>query len=124
MKRWLFAVAIAGVASIAVVAAASAKVDRQAVQTATFTVTQPAGQVGQWGNVWTHDFTVTVNSDGAFTGIGGEYGQDQSGSKTYDETVTGTFGDNSVSLKVMRNDGVTWALDNAQYGDSVVNHAT
>ena len=39
------------------------------MQTATFTVTQPAGAVNQWDNLWTHDYKVTVNPcDGTFDG--------------------------------------------------------
>ena len=38
--------------------------------TATFTVNQPKDTVGQFTNVWKHDYTVTVQPDGTFSGIG------------------------------------------------------
>ena len=34
-----------------------------------------AGQVGQFNNVWKHDFTVIVNADGTFSGTGDGDGQ-------------------------------------------------
>jgi hypothetical protein len=121
MKRFILAIALAAVASIIVAGTASADVARnQPAQTATFTVTQPAGQVGQWDNVWTHNFTVTVNGDGSFTGTGTETGQDQGGPGSFTETVTGKFNaDSTVSLQVQRDDGVMWALENAVVGGKV-----
>ncbi|MGA8485617.1 MAG: hypothetical protein WB684_00965, partial [Gaiella sp.] len=40
------------------------------VTTAKFTALQPKDTVGQFGNVWKHDYTVIVNSDGSFSGTG------------------------------------------------------
>ena len=59
------------VAMLVVPAVSSADVQRYQTQTATFTVTQPANEYNQWNNLWTHDFTVTINPcDGTFTGTG------------------------------------------------------
>jgi ABC-type oligopeptide transport system substrate-binding subunit len=62
MKRWIFAIAIAAVASIIIAGTASADVQRhQEPQTGTITVT--------WGG-FVHVFNVAVNPDGSFTGTG------------------------------------------------------
>jgi hypothetical protein len=37
---------------------------------ATFTALQPKGTVGQFDDVWKHDYTITVTSDGHFDGLG------------------------------------------------------
>jgi hypothetical protein len=91
-------------------------VARYQPQTATFTTTQPAGAFGRFGNVWTHDYKVTINPcDNTFSGTGVEYGQDQNGAKTRNENVTGTFSaDGTTSLVTTRNDGVDWSLTNAK----------
>ncbi len=94
---------------------ASADVARYQLETATFTATQPAGQVGQWASIWTHDFDVAINPcDGTFSGTAKQY---YPGGAFYaDETVTGTLGTNSISLTVVRaTDPVTWSLTNALY---------
>ena len=44
--------------------------------TAEFDATEPAGAYDQWGNVWSHHYTVTVNPDGTFTGTGTVTGDD------------------------------------------------
>jgi hypothetical protein len=91
-------------------------VARYQPQTATFTTTQPAGAFSRFGNVWTHDYKVTINPcDNTFPGTGVEYGQDQNGAKTRNENVTGTFSaDGTTSLVTTRNDGVDWSLTNAK----------
>jgi len=91
-------------------------VARYQSQTATFTTTQPAGAFSQFGNLWTHDYKVTINPcDNTFSGTGVEYGQDQNGAKTRNENVTGTFSaDGTTSLVTTRNDGVDWSLTNAK----------
>src|SRR5436190_16975409 len=62
---------------MALAATASADVPRYQSQTATFTRDSSAGAVGQWDNVWTHDYKVTVNPcDGTFTGTGKVDGHD------------------------------------------------
>jgi hypothetical protein len=123
MKRWFFAVAIAAVASVMVAATASADVPRYQTQTSTFTVTQPYGQVGQWNDVWTHNYTVTSQCDGTFAGTGVQL--DNQGHQADTETITGTFGPNhSVTFTAMRNDGVSWTLTNAPTDGNAVTLAT
>ncbi len=102
-------------------AVSSASVERYQSQTATFTTTQPAGQFGQFNNVWTHNYTVTINPcDNTFSGTGVESGRDQSGAATWTEKVTGTFNaDGTTSLVNTRDDGVVWSLDNAKTGGSI-----
>jgi hypothetical protein len=121
VKKIFLAVAVAAVASTAVIASASAGVERYQSQTATFTVTQPAGQVGQWGNVWTHDYQVKVNPcNGTFTGTGKVYGEDQNGKFSDSETISGTFAKDSVSLTATRNsDNLEYRLVDAPFGDTV-----
>ena len=105
---------------MAVASFASAGVARYQSQTATFTVTQPAGQVGQWDNVWTHNYNVTVNPcDGTFTGTGHVSGHDQNGPYGADETISGSFAKDSVNLTATRTDGLEYKLDNAHFGDAV-----
>ena len=46
-------------------------VDRYQTQSMTITAVQPEGAVGQWDNVWTHTYNVTLNPcDGSFSGTG------------------------------------------------------
>jgi hypothetical protein len=120
LRKIILAVAVAALATMAIVSSASAGVSRYQSQTATFTVTQPAGQVGQWDNVWTHNYKVTVNPcDGTFTGTGTVSGHDQNGPYTNDETISGTFAKNSVNLTATRTDGLVYTLDNAPFGGAV-----
>jgi hypothetical protein len=113
-KVILAATAIAALA-IAALAPALASADVQRYQVATFTVTQPAGQVGQWNNVWTHNYTVTYNpSDGTFTGPGHVSGQDQNGPFQSDETINGSYANGKISFTATRTvDGVSWTLAGA-----------
>ena len=108
------------VAMLVVPAISSADVQRYQSQTATFTVTQPAGAEHQWDNLWTHDFTVSVNPcDGTFSGTGSVSGHDQNGTYAQqvphdagvaDETITGSFGDNgSVTFTAKRTDGLVFS---------------
>ena len=137
MKKYITAFGIAAVASLMVAATASADVARTQGETTTtttittttttakFTVTQPAGQVGQWDNLWTHDYAVKVNADGTFVGTGKVYGHDQSGEYSANETISGTFiGDESVTLTATRDDGVVYSLVNAPFGGVVTNATT
>ena len=101
MKRSIIVAAIA--AGILITpAVASADVERHQEKTVTFQVTQPAGAYDQWDNLWTHDYKVKINPcDDTFSGIGFLPVQDQNGSfADPDETITGKFGDGTVSLKV------------------------
>jgi hypothetical protein len=120
MRRFIFAAAVAAVATMALAASASADVARYQTQApATFTVTQPYGAVGQWLNLWTHDYTVTVNPcDGSFAGAGVQ-GNNVGDPETYTETITGTFGPASVSFTAVRSDGVFWTLTDAPFGGAV-----
>ena len=59
------------------------------VTTAKFTALQPKDTVGQFGNVWMHDYTVIVNMDGSFSGTGSV--SDNGGSVAWTEQITGTF---------------------------------
>jgi hypothetical protein len=106
MKKFIFifALVVAAVATVAFAfaAVASADVPRYQETTtttvptttvpttttkATFTVTQPVGAVSQWENLWTHDYEVTVGTDGTFTGTGKVYGHDQNGEYFANETI-------------------------------------
>ena len=125
MKRIILAIAVVVLAVMAVASSALAGVDRYqetttTTKTATFRVTQPAGAVNQWDNLWTHDYTVTVNQDGTFTGKGTVSGADQSGSFSDTETISGTLATDSISLKATRDsDGLEYRLDNAKFGDAI-----
>jgi hypothetical protein len=128
MKNRLYAIAgafaVAAVAASMVTATASADVARYQTQQATFTVTQPYGQVGQWQNLWTHNLTVTVNPcNGTFSGTGLQY--DNNHNLSYHEDVTGSFNsDGTVNLTATRDDGVVWSLASAPTDNSSVTLAT
>lgn len=120
MKKISLALAIAAIVTMAVVSSASAGVERYQTQTATFTVTQPAGAVGQWDNLWTHNYTVMVNPcNGTFTGTGNVSGHDQNGPYSSDETIRGTFAAASVNLTATRSDGLEYSLAGAKFGGAV-----
>ena len=97
MKKIILAVAVAALAVMAVASSASADVTRcdasvpvvTTVTTATFTALQPKDTVGQFGNVWKHDYTVIVDADGTFTGTGTV--SDNNGPFAWAEDVTGKF---------------------------------
>jgi len=122
MKKIIAAVAsVTAIAGLVAPTIASASVQRYQTSDATFTLTQPAGQVGQWDSVWTHNITVQVNPcDNTFTGKGVETGPGQ----TLSENVTGSFGDGTVSLTAHREDGVSFSLTNAPMGNDVITNAT
>jgi hypothetical protein len=127
MKSRLYAVAVAvavaAIAAFMVVGASSADVARYQTQTYTFTATQPFGAVGQWGSVWTHNFTVTVNPcDGTFSGVGEQLYPD--GTHYLNETVTGSFNGSKVDLSVSREDGAKWSLTGAPTDNTSVTLAT
>ncbi len=88
MKKIILAVAIAALASVSVIAFASAGVQRNQ-PTGTLTVTLP----GIPGNV--HTYTLNTNCDGSFTGTGS--GTWQAGSPT--ETITGSLVDGNLTFK-------------------------
>ena len=60
------------------------------VTTATFTALQPRGTTHQFNDVWRHEFTVTVNADGTFEGVGDTFDNDGS-TVIWAETITGSF---------------------------------
>ena len=71
MKKIILAVAVAAIATMAVVSSASAGVERYQTQSMTITAVQPEGSVGQWTNVWKHTYNVTLNPcDNTFSGTG------------------------------------------------------
>ena len=55
---------------------------------ATFTALQPKDTEHQFVNVWKHDYTVEVASDGLFTGTG--IVTDNGGAVAWNETITGS----------------------------------
>jgi hypothetical protein len=120
MRKALFLLVTAALASAVMAVTAKADVPRYQTQTATFTVTQPYGAVGQWQNLWTHHFTVTVNPcDGTFTGTAKQYYP--GGSFYADETVTGSFSGAKVDLAATRAvDPVVWTLTGAPMDGSTV----
>jgi hypothetical protein len=120
-----FILGIAAVAALVVPSVASADVARYQEQSATFTAVQPAGQVGQFANVWTHTYNVTVNPcDGTFVGEGVQDGQDQQGVQHFTETVTGSFGDGTVTFSAHRSDNVDFALADAPTDGNAITLAT
>src|SRR4051812_6757981 len=117
------------VAMLAVPAVASADVPRcegsvptsTTVTTATFTALQPKDTEHQFGNVWKHDFTVTVNADGTFWGSGTT--TDNGGSTVvWAESITGSFNSDRsrVSFKTVPvRGGATFKVTDALYNVEV-----
>ena len=118
MKKFILAAAV--LATLVVPAAASANVERYQEQTATFTVEQPRGQVGQFNDVWKHDFKVKVNPcDGTFIGKG-NVTDGQSDSVAWSESITGSFDDDTVSFDTVPNAGATFRVTDAPYNTKVI----
>jgi len=121
MNSRLLVLAVAVVVlAVPTAAVAQASADASPHQTqATFTVTTPYTQAGQWNDVWTHIYTVTVNpEDDSFAGTGIQY--DDNMEQTDTETITGTFAPGSVTFAARRaDDGVSWTLTDATYGAAV-----
>ena len=130
MKKIILAVAVTAVASMAIASSvsagskpASAGVERYQTQSMTITAVQPEGAVGQWGNVWTHTYNVTLNPcDGSFSGTGSVSGT-QNGFYS-NETISGHLNGNTVSFSASRPDGVEYSLANAPLDNSTVTLAT
>src|SRR5262245_58983723 len=119
-RRLLVLAGAVVVLAVPTAAGARASADVSPDQTeATFTVTAPYTQAGQWNDVWTHIYTVTVNpEDGSFAGIGIQYNDNME--QTDVETITGTFLPGSVTFAARRaDDGVSWTLTDATYGAAV-----
>jgi hypothetical protein len=105
VKKINLAVALAAVATMAVTSSASAGVERYQEKTFTITAVQPEGVVGQFANVWTHTYTVTLNpcdGDGSFEGVGEVKGTINGPLDT--ETITGNLDlvENTVSFVATR----------------------
>jgi hypothetical protein len=113
------------VAMLAIPAVASADVPRHQEHTATFTVNQPKDATGQFNNVWRHEFKVTVNPcDGTFSGVAPTYDNGAS-SPTWTETVTGSFGNGTVSFDTVPvGGGATFRVTDAPYNTSVIAEST
>jgi hypothetical protein len=124
VKKIILAVAVAAVATMAVVSSASADVARYQTQSMTITAIQPYGEVGQFGNVWTHTYNVTLNPcDSSFSGVGKQY--DNLGNFYADEAITGTLNGNTVSFTATRSqDGLVYSLSKAPLDNSTVTDAT
>ena len=66
---------------------------------ATFTALQPKDTEHQFVNVWKHDYTVKVASDGSFTGTG--IVTDNGGAVAWNETITGSSDSDWISFKFL-----------------------
>jgi len=101
-----FITAGVAIAMLAIPSAASADVPRceapvTTAATATFTAIEPADWENQWNNTWKHDYTVTVQPDGSFTGTGTQNGSNIWGAVMVDvpETISGKFSDSNADGK-------------------------
>ena len=122
-------IGVIAVAMLAVPSVASADVARceasvpviTTVTTAKFTALQPKDTTGQFTNVWKHDYTVIVNSDGSFSGTGTV--TDNGGSVTWTEDVTGSFNADKSAVSfatVPVGGGATFKVTNAPMDNSTV----
>jgi hypothetical protein len=126
MKKIILAVAVAAIitAVTASVASAGGPPARYQTHTATFNVLQPRNAVGQYNDVWTHNYTVTINPcDNTFSGRG-EVTANGSGPAVWTESITGSFGDSTVSFATVPNAGATFQVTNAPYGTSTIAEST
>jgi hypothetical protein len=127
LKKIILAVAVAAVAITAVatsVASAGGPPARYQTQTATFTVLQPRNAVGQYDDVWTHNYKITINPcDNTFSGTG-DVTANNAGPVVWTESITGSFGGNTVSFETIPNAGATFKVHNASYGVSVTADST
>ena len=128
MRKLIITGVAAVVAALAVAGPASADVARceasvptsTTVTTATFTALQPKDTEHQFTNVWKHDFTVIVNTDGTFSGTSNT--TDNGGAFAWTETVTGSFNADKtrVSFKTLPvGGGATFKVTDAAYNVSV-----
>ena len=129
MKKYFAAAFVALLAGLTLAATASAEVPRYQIQTATFTVTEPAGAYDQWTNVWTHTYTVTLDNPcglfprvGAFTGSAPAQVGPGGVTEGNGEAIVGTFNnDGTISFTATRAyDGRTWTLTNAPMDETTV----
>jgi len=122
-----FIIAGMAVAMLAIIpAAASADVQRceapiTSTTMATFTALQPKDTEHQFVNVWKHDYTVKVASDGSFTGTG--IVTDNGGAVAWNETITGSSDSDSISFKTVptgaATGGATFRVTNAAFNTEV-----
>ena len=141
MKKILIGLAAAAALITPVLAAATASADvprcgggTSTTTTATFTAWEPAHEAGQWVWNWEHDFMVTVNLDGSFSGTGVQNGQevhgwgDGYGAEFQDQpvSITGKMGDNgTISYTETRQDpSRTWVLTDAQTVEGLTDPTT
>src|SRR4051794_36333457 len=126
----LAAITAAIVAPLTIAGSASADVPRcgggaSTTTTATFTVWAPAHQEDQWVWNWQHDFTITLDENGNFTGTGVQNGMadhnygDGYGAVFQNKDITITSGhlsdDGKISYTATRvNPDRTWTVTNAQ----------
>ena len=125
MKKIILAVAVAAIATMAVVSSASADVARYQTQSMTITAVQPEGAVGQWTNVWTHTYNVTLNPcDSSFSGTGSITGT-INGLLTAPRRSRATSTGTAVSFTASRSfDNVVYSLANAPLDSTTVTLAT
>ena len=124
MKKIILAVAVAAVATMAVVSSASAGVARYQTQSMTITAVQPEGAVGQWTNVWTHTYNVTLNPcDGSFSGTGSLERHAQRPLQHRDDHGPPRRERRQLHGDALR-DGVVYSLSNAPLDNSTVTLAT
>src|SRR4051794_19710948 len=119
------------VAMLAIIpAAASADVARcdatvavnTTVTTATFTVNQSKDTVGQFTNVWRHEFSVVVLPDGSFSGSASAY-DNSATTPTWTEAVTGSFNADKSAVSfdtVPVGGGATFQVTNAPMNNTTV----
>ena len=124
LKKIILAAAVAALASMAIIASASAGVQRYQTQSMTITAVQPEGAVGQWTNVWTHTYNVDVNPcDGSFSSGDGSLSGTINGFYS-NETITGHLDGTKVSFAATRPDGVEYSLKDAPLDNTTVTLAT
>lgn len=123
MKKLKFILIGAALAALAIPSVASADVQRNQEQTATFTVKQPKDSTGQFSNVWRHEFKVSVNPcDGTFTGTAPTYSNSDS-TPTWVEDVSGSFGNGTVSFAtVPRGGGATFKVTDAPMNNTTIHN--
>ena len=68
---------------------------------------QPRAAFDQWDNVWQHDYTVTVQSDGSFVGTGTQYNREAPDAGSVTETISGKFDSatNTVTFTAFQGSG-------------------
>jgi len=130
MKKLKFVIIGAALAALAIPSVASADVARcdatvaanTTVTTAKFTVNQPKDTVGQFGNVWRHEFTVVVLPDGSFSGTSEAF-DNAATVPTWTEGVTGHFSNNNTVVSFQTTPvagGATFEVTDAPMNNTTV----